>query len=168
MLDGTRHTGSPFLPGADPLGPTTGVRMKMYAEHAPPLAATAAARALADSGLSADEITHVVPVTCTGFVAPGIDATLIRALGLRPDVQRVQVGYMGCHGAVNGLRTALAFAADPSADQIGAPESPLQAPAALPVGSAAQMRTVDAGSRTASVTLRSSPPDAQSPSRAAP
>ena len=31
----------------------------------------------------------------------------------------------------------------------------MQAPAALPVGSAAQMRTVDAGSRTASVTLRS-------------
>ena len=44
----------------------------------------------------------------------------------------------------------------------------MQAPAALPVGSAAQMRTVDAGSRTASVTLRSSPPDDQSPSRAAP
>lgn len=114
-LEGTRHTGSPFLPGADPLGPTTGVRMRMYAEHAPPLAVTAAERALADSGLSAAEITHVVPVTCTGFVAPGIDATLIRALGLRPDVQRVQVGYMGCHGAVNGLRTALAFAADPAA-----------------------------------------------------
>ena len=62
----------------------------------------------------------------------------------------------------------MAIAADPSADQIGAPESPLQAPAAFPVGSAAQMRTVDAGSRTASVTLRSFPPDDQSPSRAAP
>lgn len=115
VLEGTRHSGSPFLPGNDPLGPTTAVRMKMYAEHAPPLAVTAAERAFADSGLSADRVTHVVPVTCTGFVAPGIAESLVHSLQLRPDVQRVQVGYMGCHGAVNGLRTALAFAADPSA-----------------------------------------------------
>lgn len=115
VLDGTRHSGSPFLPGNDPLGPTTGVRMRMYAEHARPLAVAAARTALADSGLSSDAITHLVPVTCTGFVAPGLDAAVIQQLGLRPDVQRVQVGYMGCHGAVNGLRTALAFAADPAA-----------------------------------------------------
>ena len=115
VLEGTRLSGSPFLPGPDPLGPTTAVRMKMYAEHAPPLAVTAAERALTDSGLSAGEITHLVPVSCTGFIAPGIDEALIRTLGFRPDVQRVQVGYMGCHGAVNGLRTSLAFASDPAA-----------------------------------------------------
>jgi predicted naringenin-chalcone synthase len=115
VLQGTRHSGSPFLPGADPRGPSTGVRMKMYAEFAPPLAVRAAERAVADSGLSADAVTHLVPVSCTGFVAPGVDEVLIRTLGLRPDVQRVQVGYMGCHGAVNGLRTCLAFASDPSA-----------------------------------------------------
>jgi alpha-pyrone synthase len=115
ILEGTRLSGSPFLPGPDPLGPTTGVRMRMYAEFAPPLATLAAARALTDSGLSAGAITHLVPVSCTGFVAPGIDETLVRTLKMRPDVQRVQVGYMGCHGAVNGLRTALAFASDPAA-----------------------------------------------------
>lgn len=115
VLEGTRRSGSPFLPGPDPRGPTTGVRMRMYAEFAPRLAAEAAGRAITDSGLSSEAITHVVPVTCTGFVAPGIAETLVHALRLRPDVQRVQVGYMGCHGAVNGLRTALAFAADPAA-----------------------------------------------------
>lgn len=115
VLDGTRASGSPFLPGPDPLGPSTAVRMKMYAEFAPPLAVLAAERAFADSGLSADTITHVIPVSCTGFVAPGVDEALIRVLKLRPDVQRVQVGYMGCHGAINGLRTSLAFASDPAA-----------------------------------------------------
>jgi predicted naringenin-chalcone synthase len=115
VLHGTRHSGSPFLPGSDPLGPTTGVRMKMYAQFAPPLAVQAAERAIADSGLSAEAVTHLVPVSCTGFVAPGVDEVLIRTLGMRPDVQRVQVGYMGCHGAVNGLRTCLAFASDPAA-----------------------------------------------------
>jgi predicted naringenin-chalcone synthase len=115
VLDGTRHSGSPFLPGPDPLGPSTAARMKMYAEFAPALAIQAAERALADSGLSTDSVTHLVLVSCTGFVAPGADEALIRGLKLRPDVQRVQVGYMGCHGAINGLRTCMAFASDAAA-----------------------------------------------------
>jgi prepilin-type processing-associated H-X9-DG protein len=35
-----------------------------------------------------------------------VDISLYRSLGLRPTVQRVHVGFMGCHGAVNGLRAA--------------------------------------------------------------
>lgn len=116
LLNGTRDSGSPFLPGPDPLGPTTAVRMRMYADHAPPLAIEAAGKALADGAVSAAEVTHLVTVSCTGFVAPGVDVSLIRTLGLRPTVERVHVGYMGCHGALNGLRTAAAFAAaDPAA-----------------------------------------------------
>src|SRR5262249_47797959 len=65
-------------------------------------------------------------------------------------------------------QAAIASAVDPSAEKIGAPESPLQAPAAFPVGSAAQIKTLDAGSRTAGGTLRSVPPQDQSPARAAP
>jgi predicted naringenin-chalcone synthase len=65
--------------------------------------------ALAKSGLPARAITHVVTVSCTGFFAPGIDRSLITALGLSPSVERTHVGYMGCHGALNGLRVARAF-----------------------------------------------------------
>ena len=46
------------------------------------------------------------PVTCTGFNAPGIDIELIDRLGLPATTERVQVGFMGCHGAINGLRVA--------------------------------------------------------------
>lgn len=61
-------------------------------------------------------ITHLVTVSCTGFAAPGLDWHLLDALGLSPQVQRVQVGFMGCHGAINGLRTARGLvAADPDA-----------------------------------------------------
>ncbi len=112
---GTRTSGSPYLPGPDPLGPPTEVRMRMYADHAPPLATEAAAKALADSGLSAADITHLVTVSCTGFVSPGLDFAVMTTLGLRPTVERVQVGFMGCHGAINGLRAALAFAQNPNA-----------------------------------------------------
>ncbi len=118
ILGGTRHSGSPFLPtGApDDRGPTAGQRMRHYAEHAGPLAVRAARRALDRSGLGPQAITHVVTVSCTGFRAPGVDVEIIKHLGLAATVQRTNVGFMGCHGALNGLRVARAFAeADPAA-----------------------------------------------------
>lgn len=117
-LDGTSHTNSPFLPteANEGFGPTTAVRMERYATEAGPLALEAADQALAESGFAADAISHLVTVSCTGFAAPGVDLALITGLGLRPTVQRTNVGFMGCHGALNGLRVANAFAtADPAA-----------------------------------------------------
>src|SRR5205807_1380827 len=57
------------------------------------------------------EITHIITVTCTGFEAPGTDVALLAGLGLRPTTQRLQIGFMGCHGAINGLRAAQAITA---------------------------------------------------------
>jgi len=113
MLDGSAHTSSPYLPtgAAVDHGPTTAQRMQHYAELAPPLAVQAAAAALGPSGLKGADLTHLVTVSCTGFIAPGMDLALIRALGLPATVQRTHIGYMGCHGALNGLRVAQAFSA---------------------------------------------------------
>jgi predicted naringenin-chalcone synthase len=80
--------------------------MKHYVEQAPPLALGASRQALEESGLAPTDITHIVTVSCTGFSAPGFDIALIKGLKLRPDVQRTHVGFMGCHGALNGLRVA--------------------------------------------------------------
>jgi len=106
------------LPDDEPtacVGPTTAERMAFYREHAPILAVQAAAKALAESGVAPGDITHVVTVTCTGFDAPGVDVALIEQLGLRSTTERIQVGFMGCHGAVNGIRAALPLVeADPS------------------------------------------------------
>lgn len=96
--------------------PSTGERMQRFARHAGPLALTAARRALADAGVAAEQVTHLVTVCCTGFQAPGFDLELIAQLPLNPDVERTQVGFMGCHGSLNGLRVARAFVeADPQA-----------------------------------------------------
>ena len=113
IVSGTRVSGSPFLPSGQPgdHGPTTHQRMQIYVKEAPALALAAAQRALAESGLSADAITHLVTVSCTGFRAPGVDIALIKELGLSPTVERTHVGFMGCHGALNGLRVARALAA---------------------------------------------------------
>ncbi|MDZ7780695.1 MAG: type III polyketide synthase [Gemmatimonadota bacterium] len=92
------------------LGPSTARRMTMYERTAPELAARAARRALTDAGVSAGAISNLVTVSCTGFTSPGVDHGLIRTLGLPRDVTRTQVGFMGCHGALNGLRVAHGFA----------------------------------------------------------
>ncbi|MEZ6065905.1 MAG: 3-oxoacyl-[acyl-carrier-protein] synthase III C-terminal domain-containing protein [Planctomycetaceae bacterium] len=97
-------------------GPSTGERMRMYADRAPELAAESCRRALAAAGRSARDISHLVTVSCTGFDAPGVDISLFETLDLRPTVQRINVGYMGCHGAMNGLRAARGLlAAEPNA-----------------------------------------------------
>ena len=74
-LDGTNHTQSPFLPDGEEnsRGPTTGERMAVYREHAPRLAHRASHAALEHSGVRANEISHLVTVSCTGFHAPDHD-----------------------------------------------------------------------------------------------
>lgn len=81
--------------------PGTAERMRLYGEHAPELALQAIA-GLGELG----DVTHLVVASCTGFVAPGIDQILARRLGLRGDVERVLIGYMGCYAAATALRTA--------------------------------------------------------------
>lgn len=96
--------------------PTTAERMRVYAREAPTLAHDSCLRALADAGVDAGAITHVVLVSCTGFESPGVDLRLIESLGLDAGVRRTCVGMMGCHGAINGLAVARAFAqSDPAA-----------------------------------------------------
>ena len=97
-------------------GPGTAERMQLYETFAGPLAESAARSALEDSAISVEEITHLVTVSCTGFGAPGVDVGLIRSLGLPATTQRVHVGFMGCHGAINGIRTVQGLvAANPDA-----------------------------------------------------
>lgn len=91
------------------LGPTTHQRMQRYEVAALDLATTAAETALRDSGTLPEEISQLVTVSCTGFAAPGVDIGLVERLGLSRGVSRTHIGFMGCHGALNGLRVASAL-----------------------------------------------------------
>ena len=100
-------------------GPTTAERMQLYAEHSAPLAVRSATSAIASAKVSPREITHLISVSCTGFEAPGIDVELMDQLGLSATVERIHVGFMGCHGAINGMRVALGVtAADRTANAL--------------------------------------------------
>ena len=111
-LSNSNGNGSPSDSNGDPtMGPTTLERMRFYEDHAFPLVREATGEALDAAELRAGDISHLVTVSCTGFYAPGFEIQLIRHFGLRPTVQRVQVGFMGCHGALNGIRVAEGLAA---------------------------------------------------------
>jgi predicted naringenin-chalcone synthase len=118
IIEGTAESNSPFLPRgvSDDQGPSTRERIRIYNETALPLALQAARNALSQSGIAPDELTHLITISCTGFAAPGVDIGLMKALSLRPTLERTHVGFMGCHGAINGIRVAKAFtASDPDA-----------------------------------------------------
>lgn len=101
----------PAVESGASLGPTTQERMELYSRFAIGMAEASARQALDDAQLDAASISHLVVVTCTGFDAPGVDIELIDRLNLRLTTQRINVGFMGCHGAINGLRAAQAIAA---------------------------------------------------------
>lgn len=86
---------------------TTAQRMAAYEQFAPALAEEAASKAMQDSGIKPAQVTDLIVVSCTGFSAPGVDVELIERLRLPRTVRRMMVGFMGCFGAISGLRTAV-------------------------------------------------------------
>ncbi|HYF37993.1 MAG TPA: type III polyketide synthase [Prosthecobacter sp.] len=124
----TRHSVcDDFVEGAEPklfctdaegalISPGTAERNACYAREARKLAVDVTRQALNASAFPREDITHVIFASCTGFSNPGPDIAIMRELGLRPDVQRYTLGFMGCYAAFPSLRMASQFcAADPGA-----------------------------------------------------
>jgi len=59
--------------------------------------------------LDVSEVDFLATTTCTGRLVPSLDTHLIRAVGLRADVQRVHVGDTGCASAVVALQQAFNY-----------------------------------------------------------
>ena len=104
-----RQSFFPAFGGNGDQGPSTAQRMQRYAAEAIPLALAAARTALTESHVAAEQMTQLITISCTGFMAPGIDVHLIKKLGLAKTVGRTHIGFMGCHAALNGLRVAAAM-----------------------------------------------------------
>jgi len=106
--------------GKQGLGNDEGVdaRMAMYKLHAPPLALCASQKAVKDWGGDKRNITHVVAITCTGVLVPGLEMTVMQGLGLAGSTQRLGITFMGCFGALAGMKAAKAFAAESPANRV--------------------------------------------------
>lgn len=86
---------------------STQQRMAVYQQEAVKVAADAARNCF--KGFPDDiaqQITHLITVSCTGMYAPGLDIDLVENLGLKTNTQRTCITFMGCYGAINALKTA--------------------------------------------------------------
>lgn len=107
-----------FYPEDDGLEPfpTTKERSDFYKQEAIMLSVASVNNCLANSSVKADEITHLITISCTGMYAPGLDIDLVNALGLRKNTERTCINFMGCYAAFVGIKSATAFcAANPEA-----------------------------------------------------
>lgn len=52
------------------------------------------------------QISHLITVSCTGFSAPGFEIKVQEELGLRYDLERVHIGFMGCYASFPAMRMA--------------------------------------------------------------
>jgi predicted naringenin-chalcone synthase len=90
--------------------PGMGKRNDLYKAEAPKLAYEAARKALDAWGGDPKSITHIISVSCTGVIAPGIEFDLMKKLNLNFNTQRLGINLMGCFGAFKGLSVAKAYA----------------------------------------------------------
>lgn len=87
--------------------PTVSQRMTFFENNA--LSLAHAAITDLSSNFDLPTITHLITVSCTGLMAPGLDIQLIEALGLSPTIVRNSVNFMGCYAAIHALKLADAF-----------------------------------------------------------
>lgn len=101
-IDRERLTDDEFYGG--PSFASTASRMARYEREALPLAEPAVAEVL--TGIAVDSVTHLIVTSCTGFMAPGLDLSLQKRFGLRTDLERALIGFMGCHAGITALKAA--------------------------------------------------------------
>jgi predicted naringenin-chalcone synthase len=104
--DPSEYTFYPKNPSLKP-EPSTAQRNDLYIKEAKRLTLKAAKKLFEEiPEFEPDLITHLITVSCTGFVAPGLDFFLVRDLDLNPSVHRYNIGFMGCQGAFPAMKLA--------------------------------------------------------------
>jgi alpha-pyrone synthase len=84
--------------------PSTAARMDLFKREALKLARKPVQQIL--EKLDPASITHLIVTSCTGFYAPGLDLEIQAEFGLASNLQRTNVGFMGCYAAINALKLA--------------------------------------------------------------
>lgn len=90
--------------------PSTEKRLTEYKKHALTLSKQAIQDCVAKrKDFDLRSITHLITVSCTGMYAPGLDIEIVKELGLRTDVERIAINFMGCYAALNAIKAGDAF-----------------------------------------------------------
>jgi len=87
--------------------PGTEMRNKIYEEKGRKLFIETARELLdGDETPTEREITHLITISCTGFYSPGPDYDIIKNLNLKRNIERYNLGFMGCYAVIPGLKMA--------------------------------------------------------------
>ncbi len=105
-------SGYTFFPDNEDLEPfpTTATRLAYFRKHALELSVQSVKNMFNElPQFNQHDVTHLITVTCTGLYAPGLDIELVRELGMRSNINRTGINFMGCYAAFNALKVADAF-----------------------------------------------------------
>lgn len=83
-----------------------GERSEDYCREAVRLAEAVVLRARAAGAEDCGPLEAIVPLSCTGYVMPSLDAHLINRLRLNPSARRIPITDLGCSAGVAGLALA--------------------------------------------------------------
>ncbi|KAJ9171213.1 hypothetical protein P3X46_014606 [Hevea brasiliensis] len=86
--------------------PTIKQRLEIANPAVVEMAKEASLACIKEWGRPAEDITHIVYVSSSEIRLPGGDLYLASQLGLKSDVSRVMLYFLGCYGGVTGLRVA--------------------------------------------------------------
>ncbi|KAJ4727225.1 Chalcone synthase [Melia azedarach] len=86
--------------------PTIKQRLEIANPAVVEMASEASLACIKEWGRPVEDITHIVYVSSSEIRLPGGDLYLASKLGLRSDVGRVMLYFLGCYGGVTGLRVA--------------------------------------------------------------
>jgi len=96
-----------FYPQTENLEPFPSLeqRISLFNKAAGPLSVTAIQECI-NGLINADEITHLITVSCTGMSAPGLDLQVMELMDLPQNIYRTSINFMGCYAAIHGLKIA--------------------------------------------------------------
>lgn len=95
-----------FYPDTEDLEPfpSTKKRQAVFKKEALELSVAAVKACVDNEDLK--DLTHLITVSCTGLYAPGLDIELVFRLGLKSNIKRTAINFMGCYAAFNAVKMA--------------------------------------------------------------
>ncbi|MFD5831786.1 3,5-dihydroxyphenylacetyl-CoA synthase DpgA [Lentzea sp. NPDC060358] len=100
----------PRTPDGAVVTETQGELLGRHRRQGVDMAARAIRSTLEKANATLADVRHLCCVTSTGFLTPGFSALLVKELGLRPDISRLDVVGMGCNAGLNGMSATTGWA----------------------------------------------------------
>jgi predicted naringenin-chalcone synthase len=80
-------------------------RMELYKEKIIPIASKAIDKLLLQTDIKPLDFTHLITVSCTGLMAPGLEFIISEKYGLQ-HTEKSAVNFLGCYAALKALKQA--------------------------------------------------------------